>query len=190
MLVRPSIAAACGPLFALLAGLALCEAIEMVCDTVPKLVLKWPNDVMIGEAKLGGILLDAEISGDRIDWLVIGCGANLVHAPEIPGRQSVALGDFITPPSPGDLVPVLLSRVDYWRSKLESDHGAMLRAAWLLRAHPAGTKLGVDAGRMHGAFVGIDDDGALQIADDSGHIATIRSGDVELLRVVERGRQE
>ncbi len=190
MLLRPSIAAACGPLFALLAGLALCEAIEMVCDTVPKLVLKWPNDVMIGEAKLGGILLDAEISGDRIDWLVIGCGANLVYAPEIPGQQSVALADFVMPPSAGDLVPVLLWRVDYWRSKLESDHGAMLRAAWLLRAHPAGTKLGVDAGRMHGAFVGIDDDGALQIADDSGHIATIRSGDVELLRVVERGRQE
>ena len=68
------------PSLALVAGLALLEAVEVAAPGVP-LSLKWPNDLMLGTAKLAGILL--ERSGDRI---VAGFGVNLAGAPDIPGQ--------------------------------------------------------------------------------------------------------
>ena len=53
--------------------------------------LKWPNDLMLGEAKLAGVLVDSASDGSRIDWLVIGFGANLAIAPEVAGRRTAAI---------------------------------------------------------------------------------------------------
>ena len=74
---------------ALLAGLALHRGHRHAPATAPRAMLKWPNDVMIGNAKLAGILLERE--GDTV---VVGIGVNLVSAPRIarpcyhrPGRN-------------------------------------------------------------------------------------------------------
>jgi BirA family biotin operon repressor/biotin-[acetyl-CoA-carboxylase] ligase len=73
------------PSLTLVAGLALMEASEAAAPDAP-LTLKWPNDVMLGGAKMAGILL--ERSGDLV---VVGFGVNLAAAPEIVGRQTAAL---------------------------------------------------------------------------------------------------
>ena len=63
------------PALALVAGLALIEAVEVAAPDMA-MMLKWPNDLMLGDAKLAGILL--ERSGDRV---VAGFGVNLAAAP-------------------------------------------------------------------------------------------------------------
>ena len=69
------------PSLALVAGLALMEAVEIEAPGSP-LLLKWPNDLMLGDAKLAGILL--ERSGDRV---VVGFGVNLAAHPNFPGAR-------------------------------------------------------------------------------------------------------
>ena len=74
------------PTLSLAAGLALIEAVDVAVPGQP-LMLKWPNDLMLGGKKLAGILL--ERSGDRV---AVGFGVNLASAPALEGREAATLG--------------------------------------------------------------------------------------------------
>ena len=158
----------------LAAGLALVEAIDV---TAPgqQLVLKWPNDAMLGGRKLAGILL--ERSGDRI---AVGFGVNLASAPALTGREGASLGGRIAPQAFAPLLAASFTRLlELWR---QSDSG-MLAQAWLARAHPVGSTLTVHSSvneRVTGKFDGIEPDGALRLRRDDGMVDVIRAGDVEL----------
>lgn len=161
------------PSLALVAALALIEAVDMAAPR-PGLMLKWPNDLMLDGAKLGGILL--ERSGDRV---VAGFGVNLAAAPAIDGRRTAHLGGTIAPQAFAPLLAASFARLlAAWRS---STPDAFARA-WLARAHPLGTPLTVRSGKdetLSGTFSGIETDGALRL-DVGGHTQVIRAGDVSL----------
>ena len=162
------------PALALVAGLAVIEAVEAVVPAAP-LSLKWPNDLMLGDAKLAGILL--ERSGDRV---VIGFGVNLAAAPTISGRKTASLSAAITPQAFAPLVAASFARLlAAWRM---ADPAAFAQA-WLARAHPIGIALEVHSGpgeRIAGRFDGIEPDGAMRLRLQGGTIELIRAGDVSL----------
>ena len=157
----------------LVAGLALIEAVDIAVPNQP-LMLKWPNDLMLGTAKLAGILL--ERSGDRV---VVGFGLNLSSAPKLEGRDAAALNGVLLPQAFAPLLAGSFARMlSLWRS---SDPEAFARA-WLARAHPVGTRLTVHSNseeKVSGTFDGIEPDGALRLRRN-GNIDIIRAGDVEL----------
>ena len=157
----------------LVAGLALIEAVDVaVPDQL--LMLKWPNDLMLGTAKLAGILL--ERSGDRV---VVGFGVNLASAPKLEGRDAGALNGALLPQAFAPLLAGSFARMlSLWRA---SDAEAFARA-WLARAHPVGTHLTVHSSadeKVNGTFDGIESDGALRLRRN-GDVDLIRAGDVEL----------
>lgn len=158
----------------LAAGLALIEAVDVATPGLP-LMLKWPNDLLLGTAKLGGILL--ERNGDRV---VAGFGLNLGKAPKIEGRDVAALNGVMLPPAFAPLLAGSFARLlDLWRT---SEPEAFAKA-WLARAHPVGTRLTIHTapGEVStGSFSGIELDGALQLRREDGSIEVIRAGDVEL----------
>lgn len=162
------------PVLALAAGLALIEAVEVAAPDAP-LSLKWPNDLMLGDAKLAGILL--ERSGDKV---VAGFGVNLAAAPVIEGRKTASLGGVMAPQAFAPLLAASFARVlAAWRS---ADPGAFAQA-WLARAHPVGTPLDVHSGpgeRISGRFDGVETDGAMRLRTTSGAVEIIRAGDVTL----------
>lgn len=162
------------PALALAAGLALIEAVEVAVPDVP-LSLKWPNDLMLGDAKLAGILL--ERSGDKV---VAGFGINLSAAPQIEGRKTAALGGSMTPQAFAPLLAGSFARIlAAWRT---ADPAAFAQA-WLARAHPVGTPLEVHGGpdeRISGRFDGVESDGAMRLRTDSGAVEIVRAGDVTL----------
>lgn len=164
------------PTLSLACGLALIEAVETLVPKAP-LQLKWPNDLLLGSGKLAGILL--ERTGNRV---VAGFGLNLVEAPSVEGRQTVALFPLATI-APQAVAPVLAASVSrvlaLWRSTPPADFAR----AWLARAHPLGTPLSVhDApgGRVSGHFDGLELDGAMRLRVADGRVELIRSGDVAL----------
>lgn len=158
----------------MVAGLALAEAIDAASPGQP-IQLKWPNDVMLGEAKIAGILL--ERAADRV---VAGFGVNLGRAPAIEGRATAALGGTVTAQSFAPLLAASFARmVELWRSSTP----ALFAQAWLARAHPAGTILtvhGEDGEDIRGRFDGLADDGALRLTLDGGEVRTIHAGDVSI----------
>jgi BirA family transcriptional regulator, biotin operon repressor / biotin---[acetyl-CoA-carboxylase] ligase len=163
---------------ALLTGLTVHEAVSLHLPQSIRAELKWPNDVMIGRAKLAGILLERE--GEAV---VVGIGVNLASAPQLPDRQTAALADFVPAPDRGafaaDLARIFDTELDRWRSYgLEP-----ILARWLAAAHPLGTPLTVgEPGEtpLSGTFAGLTADGALQLrlADGTAHV--IHAGEVLL----------
>ena len=99
------------PALALVAGLAAIEAVEVAAPDAP-LLLKWPNDLMLGDAKLAGILL--ERTGDRV---VVGFGVNLAAAPVISGRKTASLAGAIAPQAFAPLIAASFVRLlAAWRT--------------------------------------------------------------------------
>lgn len=160
---------------ALTAGLALIRAVEAAAPATG-LMLKWPNDLLLGRAKLAGILLERQ--GERV---VAGFGVNLSHAPAIEGRETAALSSvaLVSPEAFAPLLAAAFAReVERWRSD-----PAGLMALWLESAHPVGTLLSVHASaeeKLEGRFAGLAPDGALRLALASGEERRIHAADVLL----------
>jgi BirA family biotin operon repressor/biotin-[acetyl-CoA-carboxylase] ligase len=164
----------------LVAGVAVHTAVEGAAPGLFGLALKWPNDLLLGDAKLAGILL--ERLGDNV---VVGVGVNLAQAPEVPGRtvaSLAALGYSADRNAFADLLDTCWAHaLRSWRS----GGWEQLRRDWIARAHPIGTRLaihGSDAERVRGTFGGIDPEGALQLRLANGTTRTIHAGDVLLDR--------
>jgi len=163
---------------ALVAGLALHEAIAWHQPGSAELRLKWPNDLVSGNAKMAGILLEA--SGDAV---VIGIGVNLVSAPDIPGRATVALADLGTAPARNlfaeDLVRSFATELERWRNAAL----APVIRRWCALAHSPGTPLTVDepgGERIAGTFAGLSEQGLLQLRLADGTMRAIHAGEVNL----------
>lgn len=160
---------------ALAAGLALIRAVEAAAPATG-LILKWPNDLLLGSAKLAGILLERQ--GERV---VAGFGVNLAQAPTIEGRETVALSSvaLVSPEAFAPLLAAAFAReLQRWR---EDPLG--LTALWLESAHPVGTALSVHVAadeKLEGTFAGLAPDGALRLALPDGEERRIHAADVML----------
>lgn len=175
VLLRPRRLAAEAGMFALLAGIAVAEALEGLAPLT--ITLKWPNDVLLGQAKLAGILIDAAPAGLGLDWLVIGIGANLREAPRIEGRRVTALGEHGVDLAPQLVADAVLARLGFWQDQ----PAAAIRKAWLARAHVIGTPIEVHAGAqmLQGSFAGLTPAGELLLRTED-RIETVSTGDVLL----------
>lgn len=162
------------PTLSLAAGLALIEAVDVAAPGQP-LILKWPNDLLLGGTKLAGILL--ERSGDRV---AVGFGVNLASAPALEERVAAALGTELSPEAFAPLLAGSFARLlNLWRT---SESSALVRA-WEHRAHHVGSKLTVHVSKdevLTGRFGGLAPDGALRLMQDDGSVEVIRAADIFL----------
>jgi BirA family biotin operon repressor/biotin-[acetyl-CoA-carboxylase] ligase len=168
----------------LVAGVAAVEAIADVAGEgrLPGLRLKWPNDVLIGDAKCAGILAESQM-GERGGEVtaVVGVGINLVAHPEdVLSTDLAAHGLEVTPQR---MLDALAESMDRWLALWDGGRGfARVRAAWLGHGGRMGESLSVNAGnaRIAGTFAGLDADGALLLRDDCGLQRRVTFGDVSL----------
>ncbi|MEN3971265.1 biotin--[acetyl-CoA-carboxylase] ligase [Sphingomicrobium sp. XHP0235] len=159
----------------LVAGLALLDAVELVAPQAD-LQLKWPNDLMLGGAKLAGILL--ERSGSRV---VAGFGVNLAEAPAIEGKRTAALADTART-TPQAFAPLLAGAFSRMLAAWRSSPTSAIVMAWMQRGHPIGTPITVhDEGgaTREGVFAGLNDGGALMLETPT-ELLIVRAGDVSL----------
>lgn len=165
------------PSLALVAAVALEAAIAAGgCDHVQ---IKWPNDLLVDGAKISGILL--ERTGE---WVVIGFGVNLVHAPEVPGRATAALAPHMRPTDAATFTRLLADTLDEWLSVWRAAGLAPVVARWLSRAHPGGTPLAArlpSGGEERGVFGGLTADGSMILRLADGGSRVIHAGDVFLV---------
>ena len=175
VLLRPTGPAAQAGQWALLSAVALAEAIEAAApDTAP--TVKWPNDVLLDGAKVGGILIDTALDGaSRLAWLVLGFGANLAAAPDLPRAAAAVPGC----PAPATVASLLLGRIDHWDRVRLLDGFAPVRRAWLDRGPAPGSHMRVRCGNtdLGGTFAGLGEDGAL-LLQSGGRVRALPTGEV------------
>jgi BirA family biotin operon repressor/biotin-[acetyl-CoA-carboxylase] ligase len=187
VLLRPALPPEALPALPLLAGVALAEAAAGYGVAAR---LKWPNDVLVGERKLGGILVEASSSGSGLEFVVAGVGLNLVVDPlELPDelRSSVTsiraeTGAKIEPFAAARAV---LTRLRVWYDRLSRDGASPVLAAWRSAAVPWwGERVEVQSAgtRVEGVARDIDASGALLLETDDGATLRVLSGDARALR--------
>jgi BirA family biotin operon repressor/biotin-[acetyl-CoA-carboxylase] ligase len=155
-------------------GLAVADAVDALLGRA-ETRLKWPNDVLLGDRKLAGILCEGRWHGEALHWLAVGVGVNVCNAipAEVAGR-AVALVEWLPAVRRLDLldrlVPALARGLTSGEPVLsERECAAFAARDWLhgrqLRAPAAGRARGL---RPDGAL--LVDLGAATIAVREGHV--------------------
>lgn len=166
--------AARGPL-PLLVGVAVAEAIDR--RTGVSAALKWPNDLLHGDRKLGGILCEAV--GERT---VAGIGVNVAGRPE--GLDAVSLAEAgAMRLDRADLAAGILDQID---GALRAPEAALER--WRKLSATLGSEVRIemaDGSTLLGAAEDIEPSGALIVREAGGSVRTVTAGDVTHLRGAE-----
>lgn len=157
-------------------SLSLLETIKVLFPQI-KVNLKWPNDVLVNDRKVSGILLE---KGEG-DYLVIGIGVNIQAAPKIEGLiyPAISLAEagcktdriiFLR-----EYVKVLDANYKTWQSK----GFEKIKQRWLADVKSLGEKIKVHTDKEDkiGIFKGVDDNGTLLLGID-GQVEKIYAGDI------------
>jgi BirA family transcriptional regulator, biotin operon repressor / biotin---[acetyl-CoA-carboxylase] ligase len=166
------------------AGLAVIDAARGLGADVSMLRLKWPNDVLVREAKLAGILIETGQHRNRL-WMAAGFGINVATAPERADRATACLAWL--PGGAGRTAEETLASLDVaFRNRLSSllsEGFVTTRTAWLEKAAHMGKRVELTpaTGRIEGVMTGLDTDGALTIRLDNGSVTHVRAGEISLL---------
>lgn len=166
---------------AFVAALAVHDMLMDELGSRDRCLLKWPNDVLVDGAKVCGILLERSE-----DHVVAGIGVNVRSAPELPDRATTSL-HAADGRNESDAAAILDRLKDHFAARLMQwrveGRDAVL-ADWMQRSSPPGTPLQVsldDEGTLHGAFAGLDPEGALRLRLGDGSLRVIHAGDVSLV---------
>lgn len=179
LLLRPGCGARAAANLSFAAALAVCDTVVPLLPETAEIRFKWPNDVLLDGKKLAGVLLESEITGEAVDWLIIGAGVNVARHPEkteFPATSLTAAGSRATV---REVMEPYFDNLRYWYARWQDDGFAPLREEWLKRAAGIGKETEVRLGeeRLCGRFVDIAADGALLIETAEG-LRTITAGDV------------
>lgn len=167
------------PQLSFVAALAVHDAVAECAPTLdPSLTLKWPNDLLLGGAKLAGILIEGENEPRFV--AVIGIGVNCAHHPDdtpYPATDLATAGALVPPERLfAALAGAMQMRLAEWQ---RGEGFATTRATWLKRAAGLGQTIRVrlPEGELSGRFEGIDEVGRLLLRE-RGTTAAIAAGEV------------
>jgi BirA family biotin operon repressor/biotin-[acetyl-CoA-carboxylase] ligase len=179
VILRPDMPPSQAPKFTLLAGVALSHAVKNITGIVPK--LKWPNDLMINNKKLAGILTELNSDMDCVKFIVIGVGINV----NTPSSQLPSTAVSLKNETKKEINRVLLLQEifrqfeKYYFQVREQGFDAVIKECKEISA-TLGTRIKlVDAGQeVEGQAIDIDNQGALIIRSDAGIAIKRMTGDV------------
>ncbi len=167
----------------LMTAVAAVKAIK-ICTQI-KSQIKWPNDILINEKKVCGILTEMSAELDIISWVVVGIGINVnidhrefpediqentISLKEVSGKEVLRV----------KLVQTFLKEFEKYYEILKRREFSSVLKEWKLYSHTLGKKIRVDIGEriITGEAVDINEEGALILKKEDGELAEIISGTV------------
>jgi len=165
-------------------GLALADALAVVAGVTAG--LKWPNDLVVNDKKLAGVLAEADLSAGAARAVVVGAGCNLTadaFPPELAAQATAVELEAGRPVDRDALLDVFLAaladRLDDLAATLD---GVRARSATLgrrVRVELPGDEI------VDGTATVLADDGSLIVRDDTGREHTVAVGDVVHVRATD-----
>jgi BirA family biotin operon repressor/biotin-[acetyl-CoA-carboxylase] ligase len=161
-------------------ALAAAEACERVAGVQPS--LKWPNDLLVGERKLAGILAESLVTGGTVAAIVVGLGLNVNWPPDVPDD----LADRVTALNheAGHDVD-RLALLDTLLAALADTDWVTLADAYRARLATLGADVRVDLGssQLIGRAEDVTETGELVVVASDGQRHVVTAGDVVHLRL-------
>jgi BirA family biotin operon repressor/biotin-[acetyl-CoA-carboxylase] ligase len=187
IILRPPMAPAQAPQITLMTAVAAARALQEA--TGLNATIKWPNDILIADKKIAGILTEISTEMDAVDYVVVGLGINVntTAADMPPDIQSIATSVRIESGARFPRTDLLCSLLQHFESSYETlqrDGFRPIMAQWRQMSDIIGQPVYVDVldVRHTGIVEAVDDDGVLILKDENGQRHRIFSGDVTRLR--------
>ena len=184
IIIHPKFAVSSATLVPIAISLALCLAIEKTLKIKPE--LKWPNDVTIKGKKVAGVLVDASIVSNEIEYMIIGIGINfkikptelanaIKKTPNFYGVTTLVKKDVNSLP----LFRQFLYELENVLQMIDSTHIKKIVNQWTKRSSTLGRNVSIvtENGKINGKALKIDSDGALIISKGK-KIEKILAGDI------------
>jgi BirA family biotin operon repressor/biotin-[acetyl-CoA-carboxylase] ligase len=194
VILRPKIPPHQASLITLMAAVATADAIQKFSGLLP--LIKWPNDILLRDRKIAGLLNEIHSEMDRIHFVILGIGVNLnldkrMFSKEIrAGATSlkIEMGQAI---SRKIFLQTLLQELEKWYTVIMKEGSAHILKAWRDRAHIKGRRVKVTSfGKaLTGVAVDIDSDGALILETMGGKRERVVAGDIEYRKWKVEGRK-
>lgn len=183
LVLRPEVPAARGAELGFAAALAIYDAIASVAPVGMQVQAKWPNDILVHDKKVAGILLESECGGDHPPaWIVLGVGVNIESFPEnmeFPASSLTAEGCVGV--DTGKILEGFARHFLIWAARWRDDGFAPILDAYRWRVKGIGAPITVrlDREAVTGIFDSLDADGALVVRmGDAGGKRRITAGDI------------
>jgi BirA family biotin operon repressor/biotin-[acetyl-CoA-carboxylase] ligase len=182
LLLRPRLAPVQAPLLTMMAGLSVHAAVESV--TGLNVDLKWPNDLLIGGKKAGGILTEMHAEPSQVRFVIVGIGLN-VNQEKFPGELASIATSLRMESGKRQSRMELLVRLlrefenDYNRFLREGVSGVVERFE-TVSSYARGKRVRVSNGSESyvGTTAGLGPEGLLQVEREDGRLMTVIAGDV------------
>ncbi len=164
----------------LAAPVAVRAALQTLLPPGVPVELKWPNDVLLPDGKVAGILLES-VAREGSTVVVVGCGLNVSDAPSGTRYGATALARHGVETSARQVLEELARHMDEvvgrWNNGKDFE---TIRKQWLAACPGVGRRISIKAGAetMEGIFEGLNADGALLLRLDGGGVEVVRAGDV------------
>lgn len=181
VLLRPPVSQECLSELSFVSALAVLDTLQPIVGEDASLRLKWPNDILLNDRKVGGVLLESFQTPDGETWAVVGLGVNIEHHPTevmFPATCLKEAGVQIVS------AKIVLSRfIHHFIQHYDAwiDEGfAPVREAWRARSWRLGEEVHVTSGadRVRGRFEDIDEQGRMRLVMPDGARRIISAGDV------------
>ncbi|MFZ0728487.1 MAG: biotin--[acetyl-CoA-carboxylase] ligase [Desulfobacterales bacterium] len=139
--------------------------------------LKWPNDILVDERKLAGMLSEMEAETDRIAFVNVGIGLNVNNDPAGAGAAATSLTEILG--RPVSRVRLLAEYLDALESRLASIEKMDVIAEWKARTVTLGRQVEIVTQRetVTGKAVDVDENGSLILQLDDGSLRSVIYGD-------------
>ena len=184
VILRPKISPHQASLITLMAAVATADAIQKFSGLLP--LIKWPNDILLRDRKVAGLLNEIHSEMDRIHFVILGIGVNLnmdgkMFPKEIRAVATslkIEMGQAI---SRKVFLQSLLQELEKWYTIFMKEGSAFILKAWRDRAHVKGRRVKVTSfgETLVGMAIDVDSDGALILETTGGKRKRVVAGDIE-----------
>jgi BirA family transcriptional regulator, biotin operon repressor / biotin---[acetyl-CoA-carboxylase] ligase len=183
LILRPQMSPNGAPRITLMTAVAIAEA--LLSQVKLNIRIKWPNDILIGQKKLVGILTEISAELDSINYILVGFGLNVnTRQEDFPEEvRNIATSIRIETGEPFSRVKLFRACLEeferYYNMFIQGDF-EMIMDLWKRYSNTIGQKITVDVlGQRHvGKVVDVDDSGVLILKDPQGKLHRIFSGDI------------
>jgi len=157
------------------ASVELCRTLEHRCGMAPK--VKWPNDILVEDRKICGMLSEMEAEADRVSYLNIGIGLNVNNDPSPPEADATSLRLLLG--RAVDRKALLAEFLNRFETCLGDAPSSEVMEAWKRRSGTLNRPVRVVTRDTvyEGLAVDIDDDGALRLRMPDGTEQRVIHGD-------------
>jgi BirA family biotin operon repressor/biotin-[acetyl-CoA-carboxylase] ligase len=186
VLLSPAFSPQESQLISLMAATASASAIRNHAQL--KADIKWPNDILINNRKVGGILTESRIKGSTISLIALGIGINVNMTPdELGGLSTIATSLMIEKGSKVDRVLLLgkiLNELEYYYKILLDGNKRALINDWLRLNSTIGNYVRIRSGEetIDGYAEGITENGELIVRKSSGELRDVHQGEITLIK--------